>query len=421
VDPINSTTVTDDRGVYRIYGLPAGDYTVMAQVRPGPGADSSELQEVSPGEVRRALSEVRSTFRAPSRPGLPPPPPAAPALSEARRTVALAPVFYPGTSLLAHARPIRLAAAEERRGIDFVMDYVPTAMVQGYVSLAEGLPPPRVSLTGQNPSGFSEPQRGALADADGRFLIKGVAPGTYTVIARSGRAVASTQIIVTGEDLDGVDLVLRAGITMAGRIEFEGSGPKPTSFPVNRLSLPAALMSGGSAAQFAVELGPDGTFRVPDIVPGPLRFFTALQGVRRPIGQWWLKSLTIRGRDILDAPLEFRDNVDDAVITFTDRANELAGRVNAPVGDGGPYVVVFSVDRSRWFHQSRGVEGTRPAQDGRYSVKNLPAGDYYVALVNELDTMEWFDPVFLDGIAPRATRVTVAAEGVTTFDIWPIK
>ena len=421
VDPINSTTVTDDRGVYRIYGLPAGDYTVMAQVRPGPGADSSELQEVSPGEVRRALSEVRSTFRAPSRPGLPPPPPAAPALSEARRTVALAPVFYPGTSLLAHARPIRLAAAEERRGIDFVMDYVPTAMVQGYVSLAEGLPPPRVSLTGQNPSGFSEPQRGALADADGRFLIKGVAPGTYTVIARSGRAVASTQIIVTGEDLDGVDLVLRAGITMAGRIEFEGSGPKPTSFPVNRLSLPAALMGGGSAAQFAVELGPDGTFRVPDIVPGPLRFFTALQGVRRPIGQWWLKSLTIRGRDILDAPLEFRDNVDDAVITFTDRANELAGRVNAPVGDGGPYVVVFSVDRSRWFHQSRGVEGTRPAQDGRYSVKNLPAGDYYVALVNELDTMEWFDPVFLDGIAPRATRVTVAAEGVTTFDIWPIK
>ena len=237
------------------------------------------------------------------------------------------------------------------------------------------------------------------------------------MVARSGRATAFTQITVSGDDLDGVSVALQPGVTIAGRLEFETSGPKPASFPLNRLPLPAALMSGGSAAQFAVELTADGAFRVSDIPPGPLRFFAALQGVRRPIAQWWLKSLSIHGRDILDAPLEFLENVDDAVITFTDRANELTGRANAAVGDAGPYVVVFSVDRSRWFHQSRGVEGVRSGQDGRYSVRNLPAGDYYVAMVSDIDNLEWFDPILLDGIAPRAARVTVAADGVTTYDV----
>jgi hypothetical protein len=54
-------------------------------------------------------------------------------------------------------------------------------------------------------------------------------------------------------------------------------------------------------------------------------------------------------------------------------------------------------------------------------VKNLPAGDYFVALVSEVDNMEWFDPAFLEGIASRAARVTIAAEGVTTFDVSPMK
>ncbi len=416
------TATTDDRGVYRIFGLPAGEYIVMAQLRPGPGSDfGGELQQISAAEVRRALSEVGTSYRAPSRPGPPPGPPAAPAVAEPRRSVAFAPVYYPGTALIAQARPVTLAAAEERRGIDFVADYVPTATVQGYVTMMDGSAPPRVLLIGQNPNGIGEPQRSAPVDRDGRFAIAGVTPGTYTVVARSARAVAFTQVTVSGDDLDGVSLALQPAFTIGGRIEFEGSGSKPTSFPVNRLSLPPALIAGGAGMQFSVELGPDGTFRVPDVTPGPLRFFTRLQGMRRPIGQWWLKSLNIRGRDVLDAPLEFRESVDDAVITFTDRVNELAGRVNAPIGDPGPYVVVFSVDRSRWFHQSRGVDAIRPGQDGRYSVKNLPAGDYYVALVNDIENMEWFDPIVLDSIAPKAARVTVTADGVTAFDVSPMK
>ena len=417
----NLASTTDDRGVYRIYGLAAGEYAVMAQVRLGPGFDTAgDLQEISPAEVGRALSEVRPAFRAPSRPGLPPPPPPSPATPEPRRAVALAPVFYPGTHLSANARMIKVAASEERRGIDFVADYVPTATVRGFVTMFEGSTPPRVILTSQNGSGF-DPPRNAQAGADGAFSISGVPPGTYTVTARTGRSSAATQITVSGDDLEAVTLALQPGVTLAGRIEFEGSGAKPAGLPGTRIPFPPALMSGGTLGQLSVQLAPDLTFHVPDLVPGPLRFFAPLQGVRRSIGSWWLKSITIRGRDILDAPLEFRDNVDDAVITFTDRVNELSGRVNAPLGDGGPYVVVFSVDRTRWFHQSRAVDGIRPAPDGRYSIRNLPAGDYYVALVGEVENMEWFDPMFLDGIAPRAARVTIPAEGVTPFDVSPMK
>ena len=69
-----------------------------------------------------------------------------------------------------------------------------------------------------------------------------------------------------------------------------------------------------------------GRFTVTGVIPGPYRFFGAMQGVRMPIGPWWLKSLVVNGRDLLDSPLELRQNVDDAVVTFTDRPTRSPAR-----------------------------------------------------------------------------------------------
>ena len=49
---------SDDRGIYRIFGLPAGEYLIAAQQR---GANAGEdLQMLSASDIKRALADVRA-------------------------------------------------------------------------------------------------------------------------------------------------------------------------------------------------------------------------------------------------------------------------------------------------------------------------------------------------------------------------
>jgi hypothetical protein len=74
-------------------------------------------------------------------------------------------------------------------------------------------------------------------------------------------------------------------------------------------------------------------------------------------------------------------------------------------------VIVFSVDRERWYPASRFV-GYARAKDGTFMFRGLPSGDYFVAAVAraaDLDTDDltggWQEPEFLDSLASRATRL----------------
>lgn len=415
--PFGQPSTTDDRGVYRIFGLPAGEFVVAAHLRQR-GPVDGELQEVSPSDVRRALAEVRDVTRR-DRPG-PPAPPAAlpPAATEKRRTLGFAPAFYPGTGTVARARLVPVAAGEERSGIDFSVDYVQTARVEGFVTLPDPPQPVSITLAGQSEVGVGEGSRSTRARPDGRFEFAGVPPGAYRVGARAGSTWASTEINVNGDDVV-ISLSLQPGLTVSGRVVFEGASDTPTGVAALRLPLPPALVNGTMVSLPSVQLEMDGRFTMRGIMPGPYRFLGALQGVRTSIGPWWLTSMTIRGREVMDAPLDVRENVDDAVITFVDRTNELAGSVRGwdRESPSGGYTVVFSVDRTRWFHNSRAIAAVRPGTDGRYSVKNLPPGNYLVAVVTDADNGEWFDPPFLEQLARRAAPVAIGPYETKSLDL----
>jgi hypothetical protein len=162
-----------------------------------------------------------------------------------------------------------------------------------------------------------------------------------------------------------------------------------------------------------------GGFRITGLLPGPYRLSTATQAVRTPIGGWWLKSLVVNGRDLLDSPLELRQDVDDAVVTFTDRATEITGTLTDARGNGVPemFVVAFSADRSAWFFNSRRVAGVRPDAQGRYAIRNLPPGDYRIVAVPDLDQGEWFDPAVLERLLPAAVAVTLTPAEKKAHDL----
>lgn len=427
--PGGAPSPTDDRGEYRIFGLPPGTYYVRAQPRfqMVPGAEDG-LHIPTDVEIRAALAEVRTEATS-SRPGIPARPRPAPvAHADPRRGVTLAPIYFPSTSIPSRAAAITLKAAEVRTGVDIDLEYVPLATVEGYVSVPPGASRVVVTLSSvERVSGaFS---RTTSAGQDGAFMVRGVPPGTYAITARVLQATStgpspgywgSTEIAVSGEDLAGVSVAMHPGITIAGRVVFEATSGLPSQLggiPVPQLQ--AANVTFATNA-FLPPVRFDGqSFRIDHVIPGTYRFLSPARGIRAPIGRWWLKSIVVEGKEMLDRELELKENTDQAVVTFSDRASELTGSVQyasgLPVRD--EMVIVFSADPQHWFHASRWIAAVRPSAAGRYVVRNLPAGDYFIAVTAELLANEWYVAEELKGLTPEAVRIRIGSDESTTFDV----
>jgi hypothetical protein len=402
--PVNAGPVSssDDRGMYRIYGLPAGEFLVAVQPR--------NLQ------VGLGATEVRTMSRG----------------TVSDRSVTLAQVFHPGATDLARATPVAVRAGEERSGIDVQLQYVPIATISGSVTARPGWDHVAVTMTRADEVAGFEPIRSAHTAADGRFTLNGVPPGRYRVFASSrapslppgspmtmapgALGIASLEIAVEGEDITNLALALEPGLVISGRVVFEGERPGP-ALPSLRVSVPAGTtMANAGFPSVNVE---GSTFRVDGLVPGLYRTFGTPQGVRAPIGPWWLKSLVVNGRDVLDAPLDLRQSVDDAVATFADTAGELSGTVRDAQGNAAthPVIVVFSTDRTTWFFNSRRVAGVRPDAQGRYAIRNLPPGEYRIVAAADLEQGEWFDPTVLERLLPSAAAITISGVEKKTHDL----
>ena len=119
-----------------------------------------------------------------------------------------------------------------------------------------------------------------------------------------------------------------------------------------------------------------------------------------------------------DAPVEIRpgQRLDEIVVTFGDRPTKLTGSVidaGGTAASGFP-VVVFSTNRNDWRWESRRVRQLRLADDGTFSFVGLPPGEYWLAVLNEVEPNQWFDPQFLDSVVPGAVKVTLLPGQTTT-------
>ena len=269
---------------------------------------------------------------------------------------------------------------------------------------------------------------GGQVRPDGTFQLTNVPPGEYVLDVQQRPAAlrdmqdinlsqlefASMPLSVSGGDIDNLTVVTTPGVTVSGRVAYQGQGaPKPGlqvmavppaggSSPIGMLIASKAL-GGGRVDQ-------DGTFELRGVA-GPQ--IIRVQGM--PAG-WALKSVTLDGADITDAAYDFRpgNNVTGLVVTLTDRLSEITGNVRD--GRGQPildYVLVaFPEDTKLWGPQSRYVQTTRPNQNGTFSVKGLPPGRYLAAVVPALENGMQNDPAVLEQLRPRARSFSLA-EGQT--------
>ena len=421
------TVLTDDRGGYRIYGLPPGEYLIAAL----PGSESAPLG----GDAAAPAGRTGLASGGPSRPHH-----------------GYAPAYFPGTPLADDATRVRVGAGEERTGLDFLFDLVPTASVSGLVSGVDGRPLSTVSLLPVGPPLpiSSAMPRASRVTAEGQFEFQNVRPGRYLlrvsevqtvtkgVIAGGGPAWAQTEVVVNGADVAGLSLVLQTAMSFSGRVRLDqpDAGVPNAELPPVRILMQRAGTGGGAATSPSVS-GPalallgdtssprsvvsaaDGSFRIPIILPGT---FSLTASPPAALAGWWLASATAGGRELLDMPLDFGTalgSIDDAVLTLTKRRTELTGRLQTPAGlPATDYsVIVFSADRAHWFPGARRTRAVRPASDGTFSVAQLPAGRYLVAAVTDVIDGEWQRASFLEQLAAFAVPVDVRAGETVRQDL----
>jgi hypothetical protein len=113
------------------------------------------------------------------------------------------------------------------------------------------------------------------------------------------------------------------------------------------------------------------------------------------------------------------ENVDDLVLTFTDRRSELAGTLQSATGLPAPeyFVVAFPAERSLWLPESRRIKSARPDTAGAFSLRDLPGGDYLLAALTDLEPVDLEDSAFLEELAAQAVAVRIVDGERTVQDL----
>jgi protocatechuate 3,4-dioxygenase beta subunit len=442
---------TDDRGVYRVFGLQPGEYLVSATPRhtnAAPGGAAEEARAALAAALERAGARGES--------------PLPMALAERERVLGAAavvespladagtgyaPVYYPGTTAPGSATSVIVGPGEEKIGIDFSYQVVPVARIDGVVTSSTQLPP-NVQITLVN-TAFNVPglsPGGARADANGSFRINNVPPGQYTLVARAtiangrgggpaGRGMAlgmpgadaggrgagpagqppeatrmwgSADVVVDDRGATNVVINLQAGSQVSGRVTFDGNAAQPADLTRMRVTLQPVLAPGTSGDMVMPAAGrvdADGRFTIASVIPGRYRLTASNFGEG-----WFLGSSSIDGQDAIDFAAEIKGVVSNAAVTVVDRRTELVGSVtnekSEPVSDYT--LIVFPADARYRTAQTRRITSTRPATDGRYAFRGLPPGDYRIAPVLDPEPGSWLDPAFLEELEKTSLRFTIA-------------
>ena len=426
LQPTGRMAQTNDLGQYRIYGLPPGDYYVSATVR-----GSGEMMMVERVAATFVASGGASGGSGPSA-------------SDPRS--GYAPTYYPGTPDGASAQKITLTVGQEMVNADFSLMPVRLARVTGMVIGSDGRPVEGAMISTVSRSAEANPLMFPMAgssrtDKNGQFTLSNIAPGEYTLHARGVQMVTtdsggdrmvftmrmggggdgqtefgSTPLSVGGDDVGNVVIMTSKGSSVSGKVVFEG-GTQPANAATIRVSATPADTDGGPMmGAGSASLTPEGTFEI-----------KGMAGTRlfRPMGLpagWILKSVMLNGTDVTDTGVDIRPSepVTGLEITVTNKTTEITGSVAG--SDSKPLtdytLVIFSQDADKWTApMTRHVTGTRPNQDGRFQVKNMPAGSYYAIAVDYIPTGDWNDPEVLERLKSRATKFTLEEGSVKQLDL----
>jgi hypothetical protein len=439
---------SDNRGGYRLRNLSPGEYFICACNRDPIPFDGLLLTTLASrpvelaGIARRAAAVGADTA------------------SIDDRLHTFAPTFHPNTTLASRATRVSIGPGDQKTEIDITLTAVRSVRVSGVLFGSSGVS--MSSATMRLVPANDLPEASVITQfspmvlqPDGRFDFAGIPPGQYTLVVQydsarnyagpSGTALrligqrgqamqmtpgprsglppekswASELIVVGNSDVTGLAITLKPRINIRGRIEYVGSPPPLVhlnNVALAPLSAPLLPPESGNISLFQ-----DRSFEILNISPG--RYVALLT---RATPGWRLESITLRGVDVTDSPIEIESkDIDDLVFTLA-KAPPTTIEVTTELNSGevleDMQVVLFPAERRYWAEPlaaNRRFGSQRFGTRLVFTFSNLPAGEYYVGVQRSLagaqgngPSFDWIEPTVLEGLARSAERVRVS-EGET--------
>ena len=381
VTPAGVGDLTDDTGAFRLYGLPAGEYYVGANLRTAPAEDLVVTATTGPT------------------------------------------TYYPGTVSLVEAQRIVLGAGDEQSNVTFQVAPVRAVRVSGLVLNAAGAPEPNASVNLLGTTDFTTAGMPAgnfgMTQANGRFTVVNVPPGNYlaqVLIHRQGGMMDMEQAVVPvtvdSQDVTDLTITTRRSGEVSITVAAEGGSALPASLPmgIQLRGMPPTRFSMGGTVDVGSRKEP---LRLP-AMPG--RVMVDVESLPE---RWMVRGIDVNGTDITDGPIDFGGQPVTARIVLTDRVTEVRGRVmkdDEPVANA--QVVIFPDDGSRWQYRSRYVAQARAGADGTFRIARLPPDTRYLAVaVDYLEDEEHWDPEFLERMREKAVRLPIGDGERTTVSL----
>ena len=359
--------VTDDRGIYRVYGLGPGNYKVSI----GQAAAAGTIMGMGGSQYAKT--------------------------------------FYPGVAEEAKATIIEINKGTEVSNIDIMVRKSGRGyLVSGRVVDADSRQPvPNVFVAYASVNEGSQ-QLGAMSfsgsqtDANGKFRLENVQPGhyaAYMLAVEQGTSSYSdqTRFDVSEADVSDVEIKIRRGATISGVAVVENNFDPAAASVLQTISLVAFSNTKGGAPSFSRgQINSDGRFSLAGLAPGKVHI--NMMGFPTPP-----KGLTLVRTEVdgIEQPEGIEVNAGAQItgvrLVFAYGTGSIRGEIKA---EGG----VLPADLTLIVRSATG--GPRPFSStvdarGRFVVENIPPGTYELSLVTRgLDrTASTYAPV------PRTVNV----------------
>jgi Carboxypeptidase regulatory-like domain len=397
---------TDDQGYFRMHSMAPGRYFIQTSIPGVVSASAGGTRADDQANVRvYATPTGRFLIRA-SGPGTEPPID----LREAAQTLPLFPAtFHPGTTRLSEASSIAVEAGRTA-SVSFSISTLSIASWSGSVEDSRGRVPENISAMLRSHGGALH---GSMANSgtSNQFGFTPLPPDDYVlgVIVR-GKGMepefAVRNFRISGQNVSEPTFRTAPGVTLSGAIEtVAASSPLPPS-GISIVAL-AALFPGLAGdphgKEHPLRVAADGTFTFRNLF-GP-RLFRIEAGPA-----WAIKAIYLGDEEITDRGVDFtaRTAAPRVRVLVTNRTGAVIGSVAADRGTASGQVLAFPESEELWGFDSRFTKITDVVPGGRFDIKGLLPGRYYVAHVLDLPPGAWADPDLLRTLKASATPAEVA-------------
>lgn len=313
------------------------------------------------------------------------------------------PLYFPGTIDVKASQSLDLHEGETLAGVNFTAVPTRTRRITGSVQ-GHGGDGVGVLLSPVN-STIAVQQ--TLNPSDPVFQFLDVAPGSYTLVARTAEASSAIPLDVRNADLLNMRISLGSGFRVPARVHIEGHGPgdDPELEKIYFVMRPETAVPGLEGDTYSPF--PNGRLAI-ELPAGDHRI-----DLTQPEGAY-VKSATLGGVDVLNPGLHITGSIDGTVeILVASDTGSLDGRIESNTGRDATVVLVPDAARrgQRALFKSMKVDPV-----GGFRFQKVPPGDYRVFAWAEENGGPWLDPEYLRKYEDRGTLVHIDPEKKTILD-----